>query len=476
MALLRALHFRPVDGWFGDPIPYFWDGVYHIYYMRGFLDGAPSWGHLKSTDCVHWQVLPDALTPGQAGSPDESGCWTGSIIEKDGVFHLFYTGVGTQGQTICRATSRDLIQWEKDANNPIVLPNPAWYEEVDWRDPSVICAPDGSGYWMLIGAREKRQDDIYPYNACVAFATSPDLEHWEVQPPFAASGVMYMDCPDLFQLGDQWCLLLALRETSIRLSDSPRGPWRKMLRESPNSTWASAGKTMFDGRRRILVNFLSRRENQNARGAIQWGGRMLLPRELYLDAEGQPAVRCLQETLADYQTSLLGAKGVRAFSADSHDWHLDADRAKVEVPHSAAVALWRDAPPHFLFSGRISLSSPSTIGGIFIRANKEVATAVDAGYQILFEPDWRRVSMRPLGRWDTDDTIIQIAFDFVPGKPIPFQLFVDGFVMELFLDERFAMCANLYEFPTGGLALMAREGEVIWDQMRIATRYPEPND
>jgi hypothetical protein len=84
--------------------------------------------------------------------------------------------------------------------------------------------------------------------------------------------------------------------------------------------------------------------------------------------------------------------------------------------------------------------------------------------------------MRPLSRWDTDDTITETAFDFEPGKPISFHLFVDGFVMELFLDDRRAMSANLYASPTGGLALMAREGRVVWEGVRIRTRKVSPDE
>jgi beta-fructofuranosidase len=471
MATRSALHFRPVDGWFGDPIPFFWEGTYHIFYIRGLVHGVPShWGHLASTDLVHWQSYPDAITPGARGSVDGDACWTGSIIEKDGLFHAFYTGVGSCGQTICHVTSQDLITWKKDARNPILLPDSHWYEELDWRDPSVIPSPEGEGYWMLIGARLKRSEDINPYNACIALATSPDLETWEIQSPLVSSGVMFMDCPDLFRLGDQWCLLMALRETSLRVADTPRGPWRKALRDSPEASWAMAGKTLFDGQRRILFHFLSRREGQTARGAISWGGRMLLPRELYLDDQGQPAVRCLPEILESFAVDLLEAEGLQRFCPDHQPWIITREGISVCVPHSAAVAAWRDAPPHFLFSGKLTLSSLATIAGIFLRTSKTHSTVVDSGYQILFEPDRRRISMRPLTRWDTEDIVVETAFDFTPGVPISFKLFLDGFVLELFVEDRLAMCANLYGSPTGGLALMAREGEVAWNEIRILAR------
>lgn len=110
-----SLHYCPDDGWFADPIPFYWEGSYHVFFMKApFAGGGSSWEHIASHDLVHWDEFPTAIRPGSIGSPDELACMTGSIIEKDGTFHMFYTGVSNAGQSICHATSRDLIHWDKD--------------------------------------------------------------------------------------------------------------------------------------------------------------------------------------------------------------------------------------------------------------------------------------------------------------------------------------------------------------------------
>jgi len=467
VSVKTTVHYEPTSGVFGDPIPFYWDGVYHVFYLRAPEAGGPtSWGHIASKDLVRWHEFLDALEPGAPGTADDGGCGAGSVIESEGVFHAFYTGIGVFGQTICHATSRDLVQWEKDPRNPVLLPDGRWYATTDWRDPLVIRSPEGNGYWMLIAAREKRKDEICPYNACVALACSSDLAHWEVAAvPLASAGVIYMECPDLFQIGDKWCLVMALRETTVRVAESPRGPWQKMRRDSPDTTWGMAGKTTYDGRRRILFSFLARRENNSDHGRVLWGGRMLLPREFYLDAVGEPAVRCPREVINAYKVDLLGPDGMKWFAPDDRPWKIEKDYAEVEVPNTAAVAVWQDAPANYLFSGQLTLSDAATTAGIFVRTSKDWQTVVDLGYQILFEPDRRRVSIRPSSRCDTEDIINETAFYFIPGKPIPFQLFLDGSILELFLDERLALAANLYGPASGGLAIMARDGKVSWDKV-----------
>ncbi|MHA1998974.1 MAG: hypothetical protein ACTSU9_12690, partial [Promethearchaeota archaeon] len=50
-----------------------------------------------SNDLVHWRELPPAVRPGDKPTdPDYEGCWSGSIIEHEGVFYLFYTGKNSQ--------------------------------------------------------------------------------------------------------------------------------------------------------------------------------------------------------------------------------------------------------------------------------------------------------------------------------------------------------------------------------------------
>ncbi len=52
--------------------------------------GPPYWGHIVSSDLVHWQRLPPALVPDT--EYDEDGCFSGSTTLVDGVPMIFYTG------------------------------------------------------------------------------------------------------------------------------------------------------------------------------------------------------------------------------------------------------------------------------------------------------------------------------------------------------------------------------------------------
>src|SRR5690606_6719205 len=135
---------------------------------------------------------------------------TGSIIERGGLFHLFFTGYSGEQrpQVICHATSLNLREWKKDPANPILQADTRWYDPVDWRDPFVFWNAQVKEYWMLLAARtisgpENRR-------GCTALAVSLDLHHWEIRPPFWSPGLFYThECPDLFYWHGKWVLVFS---------------------------------------------------------------------------------------------------------------------------------------------------------------------------------------------------------------------------------------------------------------------------
>lgn len=113
------LHFCPENGTIGGPMPFFWKEKYHLFFL-----GLKGRWHVVSENLVNWKELPIALPLGAPGEPDSRQCAAGSIIERNGTFHFFYTGrrkkEGKAIPTICRSTSEDLIHWKKDPGNPIM--------------------------------------------------------------------------------------------------------------------------------------------------------------------------------------------------------------------------------------------------------------------------------------------------------------------------------------------------------------------
>ena len=56
------------------------------------VSGAAPWNHIVSKDLIHWSKLPRAIEAGNPGDPDENSCGSGSVMERNGTFYIFYTG------------------------------------------------------------------------------------------------------------------------------------------------------------------------------------------------------------------------------------------------------------------------------------------------------------------------------------------------------------------------------------------------
>ena len=153
-------------------------------------------GHAISKDLKNWTVVADALAPSESPAPDSWTTWTGSVIrEESGRWRMFYTGTSRenagQRQTVCAATSDDLMTWTKVENLPVVAADPRWYKTLEggfknepFRDPWVFKMAGETGWTMLTTAELKESTDPRQA-AAMAIAKSDDLINWVVQPPMS---------------------------------------------------------------------------------------------------------------------------------------------------------------------------------------------------------------------------------------------------------------------------------------------------
>jgi beta-fructofuranosidase len=111
---------------------------------------------------------------------DEFQVWAPHIIEYDGEYWMFYTGVNEACcQAIGLARSKDLFHWERHPGNPVIrtgewgLWDPtAWS---DCRDPMVL--KDGDTFYCYYTAARATGGEP-PHESCVGVSSSKDLIHW----------------------------------------------------------------------------------------------------------------------------------------------------------------------------------------------------------------------------------------------------------------------------------------------------------
>jgi len=202
----QSFHLCPPQGLINDPNGLiYWQGAYHVFYQwnpDGCVHQNKHWAHVRSTDLIHWQVLPVALAPDMAY--DAHGCYSGSAVDLGDSMALLYTGNvrddrGGRLSYQCLAHSSDGVHFEKFG--PVIDGERSGYTG-HFRDPKVW-RQDGAWY-AVIGAQ--RAADL---KGSVVLARSVDLRSWQmlgelIEPVDAC----YMiECPDLFALDGESVLI-----------------------------------------------------------------------------------------------------------------------------------------------------------------------------------------------------------------------------------------------------------------------------
>ena len=206
-------------GWCNDPNGLIWyKGEVHLFYQHNPY--APQWdtmhwGHMSSSDFIHWQNHPVALAPDQPYD-DGNGCFSGTAMEVDGKLYLMYTGVANDRQQQCLAYSEDGIHFSKLAGNPVISSEqlPHGYRTEDFRDPKIF-RKDGT-FYCLAGTKNDVGGNILLYR-------SEDLHHWEFvgelfsQNDQTASNYFCLpnavcECPDYAVIDGQEVLIFSPQE------------------------------------------------------------------------------------------------------------------------------------------------------------------------------------------------------------------------------------------------------------------------
>lgn len=459
--------YRPADGFVGDVIPFYWRGAYHAFYLKAPLppkrhgaDGTP-YAHVASRDLVNWEEWPPVIEPGPPGAPDEVSCFTGTVIERDGLFHLFYTGYRGPDlpQTICRATSHDLRTWQKDPANPILSADPRWYEPIDWRDPFPFWNEEAGEYWMLLAAREK--DGPSNRRGCIALATSPDLETWAVQPPFWSPRLYFThECPDLFRWGDQWVLVYSTfserHVTHYRLSDSLRGPWLAPNNDTFDGRAFYAAKTAGDGTRRFAFGWNPTRAGETDDGKWDWAGSMVV-HELHPGADGGITVKPPSERFGQFPQPMN-----QSLTARMGEWQQDGTTITASFTDGFATATLGELPDPCRVTCRIACAEGTRAAGLLLRAND----ALEGYYQLRWEPNNQRVV---LDRWPRpgDVPFMLERPVLTAGRALELDLYIEGTALVVYCNGAVALSCRMYDHPAGQLGLFVAEGSSTFADVSV---------
>jgi sucrose-6-phosphate hydrolase SacC (GH32 family) len=355
-------HFAPARNWMNDPNGLiFYRGKYHLFFQynpEGNQWGNMSWGHSTSTDLIHWQELPVAIsyTPTHA-------IFSGSAV----VDYFNTTGFGSlenpamvaiftahqhdglhQVQSLAYSTDEGLT-WQHYEGNPILD-----LEMKDFRDPKVVWNTVNEAWVMSV---------VKPHEFTVAFYQSKDLKQWELLSEFSnkngTDGVW--ECPDLFPVavdGDstkiKWVLFISVNPGGVTGGSGTQffiGDWngKEFVADDVTTRWLDYGRDNYAGvtfndapdNRRIYLGWMNNWDYAKDIPANPARGSMTIPRELSLvTIDGKvtllqnPVKEILGSGISDQTFTItpMGSKtGIRFTNEDGKSFDIGYDPQSLEI-------------------------------------------------------------------------------------------------------------------------------------------------
>jgi beta-fructofuranosidase len=465
-----AIFYRPADAVAADFIPFYHDGIHHLFYLKDWRntekhgDGTP-WFHLTTSDNITFEELGEAIPRGPIGAQDR-WIFTGCVFAKDGIFHIFYTAhnhhrpkVGLNNETIAHATSPDLLKWTKDPDFEI-KPLPG-FNDTDWRDPFVFWNEEAREYQMLLAAR--KADMPARHSGCTARLGSADLLTWtERRHLYAPDTYFTHECPDLFRIGDWWYLIFSefsqTTQTRYRMARSIEGPWLSPDDDSFDGRGWYAAKTSGDGHRRFAYGWLATRNQERDAGEWQWGGNLVV-HELHQRSDGTLASTLMQESYASFSSFSVPTVQAR-FGA----WQLSKGAATYTRRDGCGMSICEAMRDQSLIEATVRWDREVQACGLLLRVSPDATSY----YQVRIEPKRNRLV---IDRWPRPgDQMFMLERPLACTSQTRLRCIVDGSCLVVYIDDQSVLSCRIYDHQTGDWGLFVDGGSAEFTDLAQRTR------
>lgn len=467
----------------GDPNGAFYaNGRYHLMYLYNRSGSGFCWGHVSSSDLVHWRHHPDAIGPGHG----DEGCFSGgAFVDDDGTAYLSYWMLwGAKGIGLAQSRDPRFDVWTKLEANPVIA-------STEWgltaardaagntflygsADPSNIWKHDGR-YYLLTGnllvldkigrapdaPLAEQGDRLYLF-------VSEDLRTWRYLHVFYERNPAWTDrsednmCPSFLPLplradggppSDKHLLLFISHNKGCQYYIGDYRDDRFFPEHHGRMTWVDntyfAPEALRDAQgRQIMWAWLL--DNPSGEKKKGWSGVYGLPRSLWLGPDGTLRLAPVAEleTLRRHERSWsqLTLRDGETRSLDG----VVGDTCELAVTIEVGTAQ------------RCGLKVRASPG-----AEEETLLYYDAARgELVFDAtrsggDGRRV-------------IERAPFQLQPGEALNLRVFVDRSVVEVFANERQAISRRVYPTRSDslGVALFAQDGQADFRTVRAWEMMP----
>lgn len=448
------LNFLPgVDGinqpYVGDPMPYYEDGVFYLYYLK---EGGDSYNHsiylVTTTDFINFTEVDEPVIESSRSGGQDSWAGTGNIVKVEDKCYFFYTGHAPNEsyeymEKIMLAVGDDLYHFEKVEDWEMIPPTELGQKR-DFRDPQAYYDAETNKIYMTVTAAKDGIARILKYTM------DPDLTN------IRYDGILLTDptgdfwnleCSDCFQIGDKWYVTYSGQDDTLwyAISDSRFGEYSQPVRLEGKLFYAA--KQVSDGVNNYMVGWTRRSESPSSTQEVSaWGGNM----------EIQQLVQNPDGTLA-----LTPVENVRNAFTERRELLIPGNAAAMEAGSRYVYSDVFTAYERFLITGEFRYTGDGSFG-----------LAFDYGKE---ENSYKLISIDPvdgcirLSFNEGSVDITQIAVSLEKGRDYSFTYVQEGSAGVFYVDGMAALTVRIYGATGKPVRLFAENNTVVFSCLREYT-------
>jgi beta-fructofuranosidase len=443
----------------------YWKGKYHLGFThQKHVTGKKrhEWGHVVSTDLLHWTRYPDMLTA-EVDNVDSSIYSGGAFVSKDGVPHLIYFDPAPAANLMAYATDDDLKVWKKFSGNPVLKNSDPPNEAFTVNDPDAWYDEKSGWYYQISGGMKP------------GLFKSSDMQKWQylgnVVSGDNAMRHSFEDlcCPDFFSLGDKSMLLFISHTLGAQYYIGTFAHDKFLPEQHGRMNWPGGSffaiEHLRDAKgRNIIWGWVTQHNKPSHLQDFGWSGIMSLPRVVSLDESGVLQINPAEEIKTIRLQELreedfaLQPNEEKTLRANGKSLELQVEIAgsrrsaygiKVFVsPDDREQTVIRYEPQReelVIGFERSSLGGPQSVPALMF-GNEKIPG---------FSPDIEEFRLPELARVSEQRAPLKLK----EGEPLKFDIFLDRCVIEVFANGRQAMTQVVYPEQVDSMQIRVFSGD-----------------
>lgn len=429
----------------GDPMPYYEDGVYYVYYLK---EGGDSYNHsvylATTTDFLTFNEVDDPVLEADRGGGQDGWIGTGSVVKVDSKYYFFYTGHAGTGayeykEKIMVAEGDSPLSFTKIADWSLIPPSELGQKN-DFRDPQAYYNEETGVIELTVTAAQGGVARILKYTLSKDLSgftydgvifTDPTAEFWN------------LECSDTFCLGDKWYLTYSGQDDTLwyAAADTRYGPYGEAHRLDGKLFYAA--KHIENGESSFMVGWARRSESASSTQEVSaWGGNLVV-QQLAQSEDGS--------------LILLPTDAALAAFADRRELQISGKKLSLSAGAETIFKEAFTAYERFLITGEFRYTGDGDFGLAFDFSGRE-----DKDKRISISP---ADSVLRLSFNGSATPITETAVNLESGKTYAFTYVQEGSVGIFYIDGKAALTVRLYGVSGKAIRVFAENNKVEWTNL-----------